>query len=401
MFPRITHATTIETNTRPEVAQMAGLWEVDSIEISSLANAQYPAYSPNNWEYIVPHSSIAADGDVHLDMATSASGAGSSGNNAGASPIVGEVINATGSQLTHLKLSSVKHSKVRGIFRLYTEHAGERHFEIHPMTGLWTNNGGSVFGLNTDYHTNITVVGDGATHPNSTLIGLFNGSRTLIAQVMADNTRVVFTYSSPLANYVQYDGVALSGVLTDSVSTYFLFRPDLVPAAAVRCRIVTNTAAAVTAAGFTSNQTVTVNALTRTDLLIVSNQIASLSANQSSTNTLPVELITLSVSSTGIVESLPIITDVQAVNITRTNATIQWTTDTFADSSVFYGTDQSFVTNVVSAGGSVTNHSVTVGGLVRDTLYYFDVSSTSTGGTTSDDNQGSDYSFTTQPCACN
>jgi hypothetical protein len=34
---------TVFTNTRPEIAQMAGLWEADSVQISSLVTNQYPA----------------------------------------------------------------------------------------------------------------------------------------------------------------------------------------------------------------------------------------------------------------------------------------------------------------------------------------------------------------------
>ena len=54
MFPPFAGATTIQTNTRPEVAQMAGLWEVDSVQISGLANAQYPAIGggTSNWQYV-------------------------------------------------------------------------------------------------------------------------------------------------------------------------------------------------------------------------------------------------------------------------------------------------------------------------------------------------------------
>src|SRR5207249_7841118 len=101
------------------------------------------------------------------------------------------------------------------------------------------------------------------------------------------------TYPSPSVNYVQYDGVALSGLLSDSVSFYFWFRPNLVPSATVRCRVLTNTPAATSATGLSSNLAITVNALTRTDMLVISNQIASLVANQSSTLPRPVELITL------------------------------------------------------------------------------------------------------------
>src|SRR5437016_8039235 len=98
-FSQVAHAT-VMTNTRPEIAQMAGLWEVDSVQISPLANAQYPTFTAT-WEYIVPHTSFSADGDIHNNMAVDSSGAGSTGNNGGtASPIVAEIINATQAQLT-------------------------------------------------------------------------------------------------------------------------------------------------------------------------------------------------------------------------------------------------------------------------------------------------------------
>jgi hypothetical protein len=85
----------------------------------------------------------------------------------------------------------------------------------------------------------------------------------------------------------------MSTLLNDGVSSYFLFRPDMVPQTVVRCRIVAGTVAATVANTLASNQTVTVNALTRTDMLVVSNQIASMTANQTSTFARPVELITL------------------------------------------------------------------------------------------------------------
>src|SRR5712671_1877192 len=85
LSPQIASATTVITNTFPEIAQMAGLWEADSIQISPLANAQYPVYT-TNWEYIVPHTSASGDGDLHIDMAVDASGTGANGNNFGNSP---------------------------------------------------------------------------------------------------------------------------------------------------------------------------------------------------------------------------------------------------------------------------------------------------------------------------
>ena len=93
----ICHGTTTITNTRAEVSLMATLWEADSLQISGLANAQYPQFS-NDWQYIFPHSNISADGDVHMDMAVSSSGYGSTNNNIGESPIIVEVINATSAQ---------------------------------------------------------------------------------------------------------------------------------------------------------------------------------------------------------------------------------------------------------------------------------------------------------------
>ena len=94
-------------------------------------------------------------------------------------------------------------------------------------------------------------------------------------------------------NYVQYVGVALSGVTADSTSSYFLFRPNLVPSATLRCRLIANSAAATAAIGLSPNQAVTVNALTRTDMGFVSSQIASMIAGQTATFPRTVELIVL------------------------------------------------------------------------------------------------------------
>jgi hypothetical protein len=296
-------ASTVETNSRAEVAFMASLWETDSIAISPLANAQYPQFS-SDWQYIFPHANFAADGDVHNDMAVNSSGYGSTNNNIGESPIIVEVINGTSSQLNNLQNLKAAQVRPRGIFRLYTEHAGERHYELHPATGLDVWNGSS-FVLSNDYHANIAFVADGASHPNSTLTNLLNGSETMTAVIAADNTHVVFTYPSPSVNYVQYSGVTVSGFTNDGVSGYFLLRPDLVPQTVVRCRIVANTLTETTAQNIVSNQPVTVNALTRTDMLAVSNRIAALSANQSSTFGRPVELITLGLTTSS---QLPTIT---------------------------------------------------------------------------------------------
>ncbi|HXJ59353.1 MAG TPA: hypothetical protein VNU68_22135 [Verrucomicrobiae bacterium] len=297
------HATTIITNTRAEISFMAGLWEADSDQISALANAQFPQFS-NDWQYVFPHRAISDDGDIHIDMAVDASGYGSTNNNSGASPIVAEIINASQSQLNQLtNLLTGSRAKTRGIFRFWTEHAGERHFEIHPVTELFNWNG-SEFLLSNDYRPNINFVKDGETHSDSTLGRLLDGSQTITASMSADNERVTFTYPSPSVNYVQYNGVVVSSLLSDAVSPYFLFQTTLFLSplgqqVVVRCRIVTNTVAAAIASTLASNQTVTINALTRTDMLSVSNQIASLGANQSKTFARPVEFITLGVTSKG------------------------------------------------------------------------------------------------------
>ncbi len=272
---------------------MASLWETDTITISPLANAQYPLFT-NDWQYIFPRPSISSDGDLHNEMAVDSAGNGSTNNNTGPSPIIAEVINSTSSQLSNLQTLKASRVKPRGIFRFYTEHSSERHFELHPATELYAWNG-STFVFSNDYHANIKFVSDGTSHAASTYSNLFNGSIIMTATILANNTNVSFTYPSPGVNYVQYDGVTTSGLLNDGVSQYFLLRPNVVTQAVVRCRIVAGTgAAAMAATNLTAHQTLTVNALTRTDMLSVSNQIASMTAGQSLTFARPVELITLS-----------------------------------------------------------------------------------------------------------
>src|SRR4051794_40252409 len=148
-------ATTNITFTRAEVSQMVGLWEVDAVSISSLPNGQYPTLA-GSWDFIFPHTNISSDGDVHIDTAIDSSGTGASGNNTGASPLVCEIINATQNQLSHIDGLTGARANYYGIFRLYTEHPGERHFELHPVTQLQTWNG-SAFVPDTDYHSNIVA----------------------------------------------------------------------------------------------------------------------------------------------------------------------------------------------------------------------------------------------------
>jgi PKD repeat protein len=161
--------------------------------------------------------------------------------------------------------------------------------------------------LDSDYHANITNDAYGVSTLNNDPAyeqELFNGDDDrMIATVMPDGNHLIFTWPSPNINYSQFAGIAMSGLTNDFVSNFFWFQPTSpmpsnVPVT-VRCRIITNTYAARLASGLQSNQTVTVNALQRTDMLVVSNIIARMTAGQTTNVTAPVELVTLGLSSLG------------------------------------------------------------------------------------------------------
>src|SRR5437588_716570 len=191
-------AATSITFTRAEIDEMARLWETDSVAISDLANAQYPQFS-GDWQFVFPHTNISGDGDIHIDLALDAAGTGRTGNNTGASPIVAEVTNASSAQLSHLVSLTGAQAIPRGIFRFYTEHASERHFELHPAVQLQRWNGTEFF-ADSDYHQNIAAVPDGTTHASSTLVNLLNGSQTVTATNASDNIHVDFIFPSPTAS---------------------------------------------------------------------------------------------------------------------------------------------------------------------------------------------------------
>ncbi|UCG85846.1 MAG: hypothetical protein JSW71_18325, partial [Gemmatimonadota bacterium] len=92
----------------------------------------------------------------------------------------------------------------------------------------------------------------------------------------------------------------------------------------------------------------------------------------------------------------PVISGVAATDITMTSATIVWTTDEPADSTVRYGLDTALG---LSASDSrlLTNHAVSLGGLLAgNTTYYYEVESVDAAGNpTIDDNNGLYYVFTT------
>jgi phosphodiesterase/alkaline phosphatase D-like protein len=78
----------------------------------------------------------------------------------------------------------------------------------------------------------------------------------------------------------------------------------------------------------------------------------------------------------------PVISNVTAVNITATSATITWTTDEPATSLVEYGKKPSYG-STASALGLVTDHSVNLTGLTAQTTYYYRVNSTDASGNSS------------------
>ena len=99
---------------------------------------------------------------------------------------------------------------------------------------------------------------------------------------------------------------------------------------------------------------------------------------------------------TAMVDTLPpVISRVSAVTGFG-DATVSWVTSKPADSLVQLGESSLLGRNVYS-GTSVTNHTVTVGGLLANRNYYYQVvSRDDAGNTTVDDNQGASYTFTTR-----
>jgi hypothetical protein len=87
----------------------------------------------------------------------------------------------------------------------------------------------------------------------------------------------------------------------------------------------------------------------------------------------------------------PVISNIDAGDITSSSATITWTTDEPATSVVYYGTTTSYG-QTESVSGYTTNHSVELTGLSDDTLYHFKVESTDASSNTA---QSGDNNFTT------
>ena len=95
----------------------------------------------------------------------------------------------------------------------------------------------------------------------------------------------------------------------------------------------------------------------------------------------------------------PSISTVRSEVLSDTTARVNWTTDAPADSMVRYDTDTNLDYSSYAPAQSsalVTQHSVVLGGMHPSAKHYFDVRSRdSEGDSSSDDNSGSLYSFTT------
>lgn len=87
----------------------------------------------------------------------------------------------------------------------------------------------------------------------------------------------------------------------------------------------------------------------------------------------------------------PVISGVNAVDITYNSARITWATDENATSVVHYGLTTGYG-STQSAAGYVTSHSVPLSGLSPNTLYHYKVVSADSSGNTS---ESGDYTFTT------
>jgi hypothetical protein len=93
------------------------------------------------------------------------------------------------------------------------------------------------------------------------------------------------------------------------------------------------------------------------------------------------------------------ITNVSSGNITDTTATITWTTDLQANSTVNYGNDTPPVLTALDST-PVWNHTITLTELTPSTQYHYEVSSTdSEGNTTTSPGNGTYYTFTTKMLA--
>jgi hypothetical protein len=79
---------------------------------------------------------------------------------------------------------------------------------------------------------------------------------------------------------------------------------------------------------------------------------------------------------TSVVSSPPVITNVATTNLTGTSVTVTWTTDQPSSSQINYGTTTAYGSSTTLDPTLVTAHSETITGLTAGTAYDFDVTST-------------------------
>lgn len=91
----------------------------------------------------------------------------------------------------------------------------------------------------------------------------------------------------------------------------------------------------------------------------------------------------------------PAISNVQAINLTPTSATITWSTDKSSDSTVDYGLTVAYASGTVSDANAVFAHSIPLSGLTPATTYHFRVQSFDSA--TQLTGVSADYTFTTPP----
>ena len=90
----------------------------------------------------------------------------------------------------------------------------------------------------------------------------------------------------------------------------------------------------------------------------------------------------------------PTISGVTISDIGETTAEISWITNTTSDSRISYGTTTALGQTLYSSITDTT-HNMILSNLTQGTKYYFEVESTDASGTSTDDNGGEYYSFTT------
>ncbi len=88
----------------------------------------------------------------------------------------------------------------------------------------------------------------------------------------------------------------------------------------------------------------------------------------------------------------PVVSAVAVTGITSSGATVSWTTDEPATSSVAVGTTTAYELGTFGSSGLTTGHSVVVSGLAASTLHHFEISSTDQAGNTATEPDGT---FTT------